>query len=174
MDEIWRQITGYEGRYDVSTTGRLRSWVPWVRGNRKTPWLVNGYPNTSGHLRVMLFDGSGGHRSLYIHRLVLLTFMGDPPPGKPQCAHLDGNPKNNRLNNLIWASAVENASHKLLHGTHSKMGEQCNLSRFKESDVLLIRKLYADGEAVQILAKKYGVFYMTIKKIVTRRSWWHI
>lgn len=118
--EVWKPIKGFEGKYEVSDHGRVRSLDRIIikmnygqmrespmRGRiLKTRKLPNGY------LRVSLGFGN----DTYVHHLVLETFAGNRPDGF-QAAHADGNPANNALNNLGWKTALENSHDKYKHGT---------------------------------------------------------
>ena len=109
--EEWRQIAGYEGLYDVSNLGRVRSWSRYKNGAPLTP-----LPNKQGYLSVALQRGG---RVCYrkIHQLVLEEFVGPRSEGQI-VRHLDGNNTNNLLNNLSWGTHSENMADSLRHGTH--------------------------------------------------------
>lgn len=106
--ETWRAIPGYEGIYEVSDLGRLRS-LPRVdaQGARRRlrmfhPSRMDGW----GHLGVKL-RRDGVATSFYVHRLVLEAFVGPCPPGMEAC-HWNDVPDDNRLSNLRWATKSEN------------------------------------------------------------------
>ena len=96
---MWRDIEGWP-LYEVSNLGNVR---------RKAVSLKPG-SIPSGHLTVALCKGKGKPTSLYVHRLVALAFM-DNPESKRLVNHIDGNPKNNNLGNLEWATHSENNLH---------------------------------------------------------------
>ena len=100
--EEWRDIKGYEGLYQVSNLGRVKSL-----GNNKTrkekilkPETINGY------LRVCLFKERKG-KHILVHRLVADAFIPNMD-NKPYIDHIDGNPNNNIINNLRWCTHNEN------------------------------------------------------------------
>lgn len=107
-DEEWRDIVGYEGAYEVSDHGTVRS-VDRVstdgskrRGKILKPWDIG-----SGHLAVSLYRGSKrAHRQ--VHRLVCEAFHGPAPAGKPFVLHWDDVSDNNHASNLRWGTAKEN------------------------------------------------------------------
>jgi hypothetical protein len=116
--ELWRPIPGYEGRYEASDQGRVRSVNRVVicgRGGaqRRRGRILKQYKERDGYLTVPL--GSRNKKS--VHRLVLLAHVGPPPPGH-ECCHGDGVRSNNRLSNLRWGTRPENMRDKLLHGTN--------------------------------------------------------
>ncbi len=112
----WRPIPGYEGSYEVSRFGVVRSLdrvimrsngVPQTfRGKVKVPQIKNTY------YAVWL-----GKKPWYVHNLVLLAFVG-PRPDDYQCCHNDGNPLNNNLENLRWDTRSANMLDTIRHGTH--------------------------------------------------------
>jgi len=110
--EIWKPIKGYESRYEVSSLGRVRSWVKrGCIGGRlvKTPRLMTLIKNNVGYIHVSLTDDKGIFKRYDVHRLVLLTFVGECPKGC-NASHIDETKTNNRLSNLKWASYKENQS----------------------------------------------------------------
>lgn len=116
--EVWKPIPGYEGRYEVSDAGRVRSvdhCVPCFTGDRKR--LVKGRVlrpgrTTSGHLSVALGKGN----SMWVHSLVARTFLGARPDGM-EVLHLDHDPKNNALGNLAYGTRSENLKMDYAAGT---------------------------------------------------------
>lgn len=117
----WLDIPGYEGLYEASMTGKIRS-IGRVninsKGVRRTLRSVELSPWTSGngHLKVSLtVNGSG--KSEWVHRLILRTFVGECPGGM-ECCHNDGNPKNNNVENLRWDTPKSNRYDCVSHGRH--------------------------------------------------------
>lgn len=112
--EIWKDIPGYENRYQASTEGRIRSidrsiaqksrhgtyFTRRLKGKILKPGRYCG----SGHVSVVLGRGTNGKP---VHQLVMLTFVGLPEKDK-EVLHKDGNPTNNRLENLKYGTRKEN------------------------------------------------------------------
>jgi hypothetical protein len=119
MEEIWKPIEGTYGRYDVSNHGNVRTWAkPGVTAPRArdVPKLMSPFDNGGGYLCVTLrIDGKVKCRD--INSLVLEEFVGPRPTPTHQAAHQNRDTKNNRLDNLEWATPQENASHRYIHGT---------------------------------------------------------
>jgi hypothetical protein len=109
VGERWLDLPGFEGRYEVSDHGRVKS----LRRRKSSGGLLTQF-GRAGYLSVMLCVNGSGKIHL-IHRLVLLAFVGPCPDGK-EGAHKDGDPANNRLTNLYWATKKENAADKERHG----------------------------------------------------------
>lgn len=115
--EEWRSLPGYEGVYKVSNLGRVKSLARVDnRGHRVRERILSQWPHPSGHISVKL-SLNGCHRLGKVHRLVLMSFVGPPPEGH-EALHGDGNPANNRLENLSWGTRSENIYDRVRHGTH--------------------------------------------------------
>lgn len=121
--EEWRPVPGYEGIYEVSSLGRVRS-LPRERicKNGVVKKLKGKFLRQSesagGYLKVGLWDERGG-RTFHVHKVVMLGFVGEPPHGL-EVRHLDGNNKNNTLDNLKYGTCSENHLDRVRHGTHSE------------------------------------------------------
>lgn len=116
-NEEWRPVTGWEGLYEVSNQGRVRS-LPRTRDTsergRRQHWpgqILNPSSRHAGHLVVTLRD-SPRHLSEYVHRLVAQEFIPNPE-NHPLVRHLDDNPKDNRVENLAWGTYSDNTQDKL-------------------------------------------------------------
>lgn len=111
--EIWLPVVGYEGRYEVSNFGRVRSLRshsgPWRNGPRPLRLQSHGQYYFSVVLKPR------PEKKRYVHRMVLETFAGPCPPGHV-CDHIDGDGCNNRLDNLRWIPETENHKRRAEHG----------------------------------------------------------
>lgn len=108
--EIWKDIPGYEGRYQASNLGRICSVdrrVPCCHGATRTVKgriLRPACQKRDPHLSVVLGHGAAGSA---VHRLVASAFLGPCPEGQ-EVRHLDGDPQNNRVENLAYGTRTEN------------------------------------------------------------------
>jgi hypothetical protein len=122
MLETWRPVAGYEGAYEVSDHGRVRSvrrWVEYRGGKRRAGGLVLKPVLTNRfHLSVNLYQG-GRATSRTVHSLVLEAFVGARPDGLHGC-HNDGDPNNNHVGNLRWDTPSGNILDSVRHGTHNE------------------------------------------------------
>lgn len=107
MQEIWKSVPGFENQYDVSSQGRVRTFRRGANGRLLKPGRM-----PQGHLSVALGRGN----SQCVHKLVLLAFVGPPPKGY-ECLHGNGDPSDNRLENLRWGTRGENIRDAIRHGT---------------------------------------------------------
>lgn len=114
-NEIWKPIEDYEGLYEVSSCGRVRSL------KRKAPHILKpAVANSMGYLDVLLYkEGKTKHKK--IHRLVAEAFILNPE-NKPTVDHIDRNPSNNCVENLRWANQSEQSFNKENDG---RWGEDC-------------------------------------------------
>lgn len=108
---MWLPVTetGFPSLYEVSSLGEVR--------NAKTQRVLKPGTQEYGHQYVML-SNSGKRKKRYIHRLVLLAFVGTPLEGQ-EALHIDGDATNNQLENLRWGTRQENALDLVTHGTHN-------------------------------------------------------
>lgn len=111
--ELWKPVKGYEGLYEVSTTGRIRSierTVPHSKsGTRRFPASEKMPTDVHGYLYCYLYKNGKGRR-FAVHRLVAEAFIPNPDK-KPEVNHLDGNKYNNCVENLEWVTRKENVRH---------------------------------------------------------------
>jgi hypothetical protein len=170
--ERWRDVTGYEGLYQVSDRGRLRS--RWTRdGTVGVEWTVrNPGPNPKGYVRVLLKSRDGKVVGRALHRLVLEAFVG-PCPGGMEARHLNGVPADNRLENLVWSTHRDNIADKSRHGTIVR-GERNNKAKLDPVAVAEIRRRRVAGETYAAIAKDYGVTLQAVHYACRRATWKHI
>ena len=158
LDEHWHAIPGHEG-YQASNAGRIRSIDRLLDDGRYRcgtvlkPWLAG-----AGYDYVSLGKGF----KTGVHRMVALAFHGPAPIEKPEAAHLNGDRRDNRAHNIVWASRSENEQHKLAHGTYfnrpRSVGIDHHKAKLTEAAVFQIRRsaVRKRGELGQ-LATAYGV-----------------
>ena len=111
MSEDWRDIEGYEGRYQVSSMGRVKSLERKdCLGRTVKERVLKPCDNGRGYLYISLSDGTGEHKRHYIHRLVGEAFVPNPLE-KEDVNHKDENPSNNHASNLEWLTHKENLNY---------------------------------------------------------------
>lgn len=139
-NEIWLQIEGWEGMYEVSNLGRIKSMERWVgakNGNRKLlkERILIQIKDRLGYFRVGLHRKNKTTMYL-VHRLIALSFIYNNE-NKPQINHINGNPSDNRVDNLEWNTSKENIRHSfdiLKRKPNIMSGEKCWLFGKKGKD----------------------------------------
>lgn len=128
INEKWAAIASFEGFYEVSDMGQVRSLTRFVgvgsgRGGRRREFgqLISLKSDRDGY-RCVDLSRDGTKRSCKVHHLVLVAFSGPRPDGMI-ARHLNGNPSDNRVENLVWGTHSENAADTLAHGTHKEAGK---------------------------------------------------
>jgi hypothetical protein len=173
--ETWKDIPDYEGYYQVSNLGRVKSLSRFLNV------ISNKKRKTTERLLIPIFGDNGRfHVSLCkerkiwqppVGKLVLLAFIGRPFKGTECCHGPDFDPTNNRLENLRWGTHSENMLDKVKNGTDCR-GEKCKLSKLTWEKVHEIRTLhFVEKFTRKQLAKMFSVDKCTIGKIVTYKTW---
>lgn len=178
---MWRDIPGYEGFYQVSPDGEVRSVAREVwqqnRPGRSAyarhfqTRLLKPSPDFHGYASVTL-HAHGRKATKGIHKLVALVFIGPPPDGHG-VRHLDGDRSNPRLSNLVYSTQKVNLADRLIHGTHNR-GERHAMAKIVEADVLEIRRRAALGERHADIGHDYDLTQSGVWRIVRRKTWPHI
>lgn len=177
--ENWKPIAGFEGLYEVSDLGRVRSLSRLVmftskRGKRCERAfkgrVLSLSVGVSGYFMLQLYDG-GLARATALHIVVAETFHGSKPSSEHEVRHLDGTKLNCAAANLAWATHTENEADKVVHGT-LRRGEDNAQSKLSAEDVAKIRRRV--GERQQDLADEFGCTFSNISAIQLRKSWRHV
>jgi len=168
-EELWKVVAGFEGMYEVSSHGRIRSLQQKdQKGNpifRIMKWRFSrGYPRVH-------FTKKGKSTQHCIHVLVLEAFVGPRPEGMLGC-HNDGDRAYNHPHNLRWDTHEANMKDLQKHG--SLAGDRNPYSKLTEDNVHAIRKMIAEGMVYGQIAEKFDVCRGTIKDIARKRSWSHL
>lgn len=174
--EVWKpvNIDGFSHLYEVSDLGRVRRLSDsGYRGSWKAgKFLTLHKHNKFGHLKVDLYCDTKVKR-VWVHRLVLLTFIGDPPTVKHEVAHYDGDASNNRLCNLRWATSKENKEDNRRNNTMIVGSKHCK-AKLSEGAIPEIFRLYRYGATQKELGCMFGVHANTIGKILLKKRWKHV
>jgi len=165
QQEIWKDIQDYEGRYQVSSFGRVK--------NIKTNTIITGSSDHGYYSIHVRPSKKSKQRRLRVNRLVAVAFVPNPE-NKPEVNHIDGNTKNNNINNLEWVTHSENMKHALKIGLVNNSGERNVHCKLKEIDVVNIRNRFKNGEKPHNIAKDYPVSMIQINRIINNKTWKHI
>lgn len=149
MKEVWKDIKGFEGIYQVSNLGKVRSLTRKVWNYTKPGRILKPHFKNNGYLQISLSDGENVSKHIYIHRLVAQAFIPNPN-NLPQINHKDFNKQNNVVNNLEWVTTSENQ----LHFRNSRRGRIAN-ERPKAQHKFTERVLEHRKEILSLYKKGY-------------------
>ncbi|TXC63683.1 hypothetical protein FRZ32_08435 [Sphingosinicella ginsenosidimutans] len=176
--ERWLPVPGFEGLYEVSDQGRVRSLdrvietaSRWggIKTNRLRGRILK--PTPSGSRRQHLIVSLGRGNLVFVHRLVLLAFVGPRPDGM-ECRHLDGNGSNNNLSNLIWGTRLENMGDRTRLGEHNApRGERNRRAVLTTEQAVEIKRLLRVGQRQSDIARRFGVHRNVVCKIASGHTW---
>lgn len=169
-DEKWAPAAGFEGLYEVSDMGRVKSLRrAYQRSDGLTGLLreriLRPATRQRGHLHVVLRK-NGAYHTRTVHRLVLEAFVGPRPRGLV-CCHGNGNPQDNRLYNLRWDTPKANSNDARLHGTGNQGFRNPN-ARLTTELIIAIRSTAGTNRAV---ADAFGVNPETVRRIQKGLRW---
>jgi hypothetical protein len=172
--ERWRAVVGYEGSYEVSDRGRVRSLDRVVMRSNGASLHIQGRlrrltVGARGYPTISCCRKGRKMRLRQVHEMVLAAFVGPCPAGS-ETRHLDGNKLNNRLSNLQYGTRQENEADRILHGT-SNRGERCGNARLTRTMVKEILRLRAAGWLQRKIASRFKVSQNHVKNILLGRRW---
>jgi len=175
MTELWLPIPNYEGLYEVSNYGRVRSLDREIPHSRygiqiRKGCMLRSQIGYGGYIYVQLHK-KGNKNTQSVHTLVLTTFVGNRPENC-ECNHIDGNITNNNVTNLEWVSHQRNIQHAYDIGLSSNKGTNNGGAKLTDKQIRQIRsyKKISNKELSQI----FGVSRKTIWSIRNDKSWKHI
>lgn len=162
--EEWKDIEGYNGVYQVSSLGNVRTFSRWPGKGR----LLKPQTTKKGYRSVRLYCGAS-FKFITIHRLVAKAFIINTEL-KPQVNHINGNRADNRVENLEWVTGSENVQHSIKNfGKY--FGEAHSKALIKESQVIEMRKLHAEKMPVRDIATKFNINWNTLRTILYGYKW---
>jgi len=175
VDERWRPVAGYEGFYEVSDKGNVRSLDRVnARGYRLRGREMKTPANSCGYPVVTLRKFPQKPKVALVHPLVAAAFLSPPAHGQTQVNHRDGCKTNNRASNLEWCTALENTRHAHLTGLASSKGENHGQAILSESQVRDVFRRAWEGERQQSIADQFGVSKSNVGEIKRAKTWRHI
>lgn len=180
VDEEWRDVSGFEGYYQVSNLGRVRSLDRIVFVDRlgkvctrNSKGRILAVATNTGYCLCGLTNGV--HKvKVSVHCLVAKAFLGDRPSSY-EVNHIDGDKTNNAVSNLEYCSRKDNMAHAHRLGLcASSVGDNHYGSKISSVDVPVIRQRLANGERPSVICKDYGVIRRTIAFINVGATWKHV
>ena len=175
MSEIWKDIPNYEGSYQVSNTGLVRSVDRMIAikdgiMRKYKGKVLKPYLNNKGYELIQLYSDNGRDTKA-VHRLVLETFKPHVNMIDLQVNHIDGDKLNNHLTNLEWVTGRDNILHAYDTGLITNIGEGSPNAKLSNADVLEILQRLDTGESQKDIRLDYGVSKSSISMINSGLRW---
>jgi len=177
MEEIWKPIANYEGLYEVSSLGRIKSLKHYAEygeekrkriRNERILNLTKAASKKATYWRVGLYK-EGKQKLFFVHRVVAEAFIPNTS-GKPHIGHINNNPSDNSVHNLEWCTIAENNKHRKKSG-HYEVGSKVHNAKLKETEAsIILHSKKSDRD----LANEYNVSVKVIYNIRRRLSWKHV
>lgn len=168
--EAWKPISGFHGKYEISSMGRVRSFANFGSIFLKDPKILKLIvPRSLPYPQVTLVDKSGKKKNYYIHKLVAHEFIGKCPEGMQVC-HLNDVRLDNRVENLSYGTAKNNKD-QAFKNNRCVIGSSHKNAKLNEEQVNFIRKskLISYNE----LSNRFGISKAQVSRIINKTSWRH-
>lgn len=176
IEEIWKDVTGWEGLYQVSNHGRVKSMERKMLDRRGG---LKHYKSRVRKINVVVKKKykcltvnlaiSGRYKTEIVSRLVAKHFIPNPL-NKEQVNHIDGDSTNNYVGNIEWATRKENAEHSSKNGLVA-FGERTGGVKLSDNQVIQIRKSKLSRRR---LAERFSVSQTCVRAVIKRITWKHI
>lgn len=173
MIETWLPVANYEGLYEVSDYGRVRSLDRLARNTKSSCRMIKGqiitpYERENGYQTVKLAKARK-KTNHYVHRLVAAAFHPNKKAEK-EVLHRDGDKRNNISSNLSWGSRLDNMTDRTRLNEHAN-GERHGMAKLNEASV---KAIFDDPRWHKFIAADYGVSTSLVGLIKSKRIWKHI
>lgn len=176
--EVWKDIEGYEGIYQVSNLGRVKGVERLILSEKRENFLVSerlfSLVTSGNGYSTLVLSKNNTVKRFYVHRLVAQAFIPNPK-NKRVVNHKNGVKTDNQVGNLEWNTYKENLHHAIRLGLIDSNNEKNNASKLKKEDVLEIRRLFDN----KIISQKeisviFNISKTQVHVIVKRKQWTHI
>ena len=174
LEEIWKEVLGYNGIYFVSNIGNVKSIDHYCEG-RKGSGKQNGrilklQKSKKGYLRVCLCNNNKKFNT-GVHRLVANAFIPNPL-NKPQVNHINGIKNDNNVDNLEWCTNQENQIHAVKNKLNNpNLGEKHHMSKLSNKEVEVVRWMHKIGWSNKQLAEDYNVSQTAMSNIIRNKTY---
>lgn len=172
IQEVWKKCPGFEDSYEVSNLGTVRS-IDRIQAKRRgiiKGKIISYNLNQKGYPQLRFYKNN----IKYVrnpHRLVAIAFIPNPN-NLPQVNHIDGNKKNNRVDNLEWVSNSCNQKHAYRLGLQpSRAGENNSKTVLTDNQVSAMKIYYNSGKTLLEVSNKFNVSIGIVRNIFYLRTW---
>lgn len=158
---IWADIPGYEGRYQINKNGEIKSLVYYYNGyqNPRRNRILKPSKGRDGYLRVALTDDKGSVKFCRVHRLVLLSFVGE---SNLQVNHINGIKTDNRLSNLEYVTQSENMKHAYRIGLEKPCDNGLKKKIAMVKDGIIIKEF----ESIRGMCREEGFDRRCVRRVI--------
>jgi hypothetical protein len=166
-DEVWKEISFTDYKYEVSSYGRVRSYCQdSINGKILNPSQIGGF-------KVVSLKYNGKSKHFLIHKLVAESFIPKDYKEQSVVIHLDWNKSNNHFSNLKWTSKAESYKrmHKRLQEERKKKGKVITYSKLRPEEVALIKSMLAREVKQKLIAKMFCISEMQVTRIKRGENW---
>jgi hypothetical protein len=166
-DEVWKEISFADFKYEVSNYGRLKSYCQDTKNGK----VLN--PSQIGGFKVVSLKIGGKSKHHLVHKLVAEAFLFKESADHTVVIHLDWNKANNHYTNLQWHTKSDSYKrmHKRLQEERKKKGKVVTYSKLKPEEVALIKSMLERGVKQKLIAKMFCVSEMQITRIKRGENW---
>lgn len=178
--EFWRKIPGYEGLYDVSSFGRVRSWraagkvqhgnaAYWPSGIKESYRIMRPVSIQRGYLSMRFVSADGQRKGWLVHRLVALAFLLNSS-NLPMVNHINNVKYDNRLANLEWVDHAGNVKHVMDNRIRVGGARSANI-QITQEDIIAMRRLWARGWSLTQIGQEFGMSFQNASRIIRGEQW---
>lgn len=173
-EEIWKPIVGFEGLYEISSFGNIKSLqrLTYYSDGRvfNQPEIIKSVRKQKDGYVMVTLSKETKKFNIRVHNLVADHFI-PKEEGRNCINHKDGNKSNNSISNLERCTYKENSLHAVKTGL-IKQGKESPHSKLKESDILEIRKIYVENnETMERIGSRFGISFQNVSQIINRKTW---
>lgn len=169
MNEVWKDVVGYEGLYQISNLGNIKSFKRYKEGK-----ILNPKSDKDGYKEIGIRDFNGDRKFKRVHRLVAECFL-ENPNNYEYINHKDNNPANNVVSNLEWCTIEYNNKYRFEHGNACHKGSKSPRASITEEIAIQIYTLGLSGKYTESeLAKMFNTTRSVVNKIRLNISWTHV
>lgn len=166
MIEEWKNIIGYNGKYQISNFGNVKSYKRYKEGKILLPTK-----DKDGYFQIGLRDENSKRKWYRIHRLVANAFISNPNKFT-EINHKDNNPSNNKVDNLEWCTIEYNNKYRFTHGNGNNKGENGSCATLTNKEVKEIRKKWNTGKyKVKDLMKLFSSTRAVISGVINNKTY---
>jgi hypothetical protein len=177
MEEIWKKVENYEGYYEVSNFGRIRSVNRKIKASRGSTRIREGkimIPQLKKNYYEINLSKLSDTKNYILHRLIAKAFIPNPL-NKKEVNHINGIGTDNRIENLEWVTARENSLHAYRTGLKkTRKGEGKENSKLTEENIMEIRSTLPYHGYKADLARKFSVTITLISRVTLGKCWKHV